>query len=268
LGGIQPARLLRYLDGTMRGSDNDGLLQRFQLLVYPDEPPVTDIVDRSPHIDARNQAYTIIQTLAEMDFTKCGATVPENGGIPFFQFVDAAQELFYEWFNDLTQKLYDEDQDIVAEHLGKFRKLMPALALIFHLIEIASGTAPGPIPEWTARRAMAWCDFLEAHARRVYGLIANLETEAARKLAKHILKGELGKRFTARDVYRRCWSFLGDPEFVERACDYLIDRGWLRRKQSKETRGHPKVEYLVNPQLEGADAGDLLHRSRFDEDEK
>jgi hypothetical protein len=39
LGGIQPARLLSYLsDAVQDGPRNDGLLQRFQVLVYPDIP--------------------------------------------------------------------------------------------------------------------------------------------------------------------------------------------------------------------------------------
>jgi hypothetical protein len=36
-GNIQPAKLAHYLDRTIRGMDNDGLLQRFQLLIYPDQ---------------------------------------------------------------------------------------------------------------------------------------------------------------------------------------------------------------------------------------
>ena len=35
-GNTQPAKLIRYLYQAIRGADNDGLLQRFQLLIYPD----------------------------------------------------------------------------------------------------------------------------------------------------------------------------------------------------------------------------------------
>ena len=38
LGGIQPSKLLAYLHQARDALGNDGLLQRFQLLVYPDEP--------------------------------------------------------------------------------------------------------------------------------------------------------------------------------------------------------------------------------------
>jgi hypothetical protein len=250
LGGIQPAKLTSYLYAAIRGTDNDGLIQRLQLLVYPDEPEAAKLIDRFPNSDAKNKAYTIIKTLAEMDFLQAGATLPEDGRIPFFRFDDAAQNLFYKWFDDLSERLRADDEPIITEHLGKFKKLMPSLALIFHLIEIANGTVSGPIPEITAKRAMAWCDFLEAHARRIYGLVTNIAIEAAARLAKHIKAGELGTGFTARDVYRRHWSILSDRGLVEFACEHLIDLGWLRKQEPILTGGRPQsTKYLVNPRL-------------------
>ena len=53
-GGIQPSKLLGYLALVRNDIGNDGLLQRFQLLVYPDEPlgdPI--IVDQYPNTVAR-----------------------------------------------------------------------------------------------------------------------------------------------------------------------------------------------------------------------
>jgi len=53
LGGIQPARLRRYLaDALHDGPLNDGLLQRFQVLVYPDIPQDWRYVDRAPRREA------------------------------------------------------------------------------------------------------------------------------------------------------------------------------------------------------------------------
>src|SRR5262249_15281605 len=99
-------------------------------------------------------------------------------------------------------------------------------------------------------RAMAWCDYLEAHARRIYALVTDIEIPAAARLAKGIQSGELGDRFTARDVYRRQWSLLDDKDIVERACEYLIDLGWLRVEEPIYTGGRPRaVEYAINPRL-------------------
>ena len=64
---------------------------------------------------------------------------------------------------------------------------MPALALIFHLIDVADGKDSGFITE---RCTAAWCECLEAHARRVYESSLDLSYQAARKLARKIQAGE------------------------------------------------------------------------------
>jgi hypothetical protein len=38
-GGIRPDKLTAYLEQAAHALANDGMLQRFQLLVYPDHPP-------------------------------------------------------------------------------------------------------------------------------------------------------------------------------------------------------------------------------------
>src|SRR5438270_13979821 len=50
LGGIQPGRLRSYLVNALEdGPSNDGLLQRFQLLVWPDTPVDWHYLDRKPN---------------------------------------------------------------------------------------------------------------------------------------------------------------------------------------------------------------------------
>jgi hypothetical protein len=131
-GRIQPSKLLGYLALTKSNIENDGLLQRFQLLVYPDEPggePM--IVDELPDSRAKNQAFAIIKTLSEMDFTAHGAEIEEHRKIPFFHFGLEAQEFFYEWYLELEARRRSEGEDVMIEHLSKFDSLMPSLALIF-----------------------------------------------------------------------------------------------------------------------------------------
>ena len=48
LGGIQPTKLLAYLYQAASDLENDGLIQRMQLLVYPDEPANWQLVDEYP----------------------------------------------------------------------------------------------------------------------------------------------------------------------------------------------------------------------------
>ena len=67
LGGIQPDKLKRYLYQAMQGN-NDGLMQRFQLAVWPDEPEHWELIDTIPNKTEKQRVYIIMQALAELDF--------------------------------------------------------------------------------------------------------------------------------------------------------------------------------------------------------
>jgi len=235
----------------MRGLQNDGLMQRLQLAVYPDEPKAWQLVDRYPDAAAKNRVYNIIEKLTKADFTEYGARLDEGDKFPSLRFTDDAQALFYEWLTELQEKLQGEDEPVVLEHLGKYRSLMPSLALIFHLINIADGSAAaGPINLEAAELAAAWCDYLESHARRIYGLVTNAQQQAAATLAKKIRAGKLADGFTVRDIYRQKWHLLTEREPAQDACDELVAAGWLREQITAASFGQrAKVTYLINPQV-------------------
>lgn len=136
---------------------------------------------------------------------------------------------------------------MVEEHLTKYRSLMPSLALLFHLIDVAAGEATGQVTGKAAIMAAEWCDYLESHARRIYGLIGDISTRAAGELAKKIKKGMLPDGFTLRDVYRRCWHLLDKKEIAQGAVDELTEAGWLRKSISEV--GKTTTVYSINPKI-------------------
>lgn len=210
-GGIQPTKLTGYLHQAMRGCNNDGLVQRLQILVYPDEPKVWRLIDTPVNARAKEQAYQVIERLASMDFRQYEAFGEEDQRIPYFRFDEEAQLIFNEWLTELETRLRQlDDEPVLIEHLGKYRSLMPALALIFHVLDLADGRVPSQVTVENAKRAAAWCEYLESHARRVYGLVTNLTDQAASRLALKIQQGALPNPFTVRDVYRKEWSLLDD----------------------------------------------------------
>lgn len=251
LGGIQPDKLNRYIAQTLNGN-NDGLLQRFQLAVYPDEPKNWQLIDSYPNTVEKNRVFSIMQTLTDVDFMKYGATKDENNEKPHFHFNEEAQLIFNDWLTTLQiEKLPQEENTFICEHLGKFRSLMPSLSLIFHLIDIADGTATGNVSAKAANLAVLWCQYLEAHARRIYSMSIAPEREAALILAKHIKKGDLPNPFTAKNVYDKTWQLLRNKEEVEAACHVLEEENWLRmERQSKNSqRGRPLIIYHINPKI-------------------
>ena len=250
LGGIQPDKLKRYLYQAMQGN-NDGLMQRLQLAVWPDEPESWQLVDTYPNKADKQRVYAILQALAELDFTQCGAIKGEYDDRPYFRFDDAGQGVFNDWLTELqTVKLQREENPLMVEHFGKFRSLMPSLALIFHCIDIADGKASGSISAAAAKLAVEWCKYLESHARRVYAMAESPEHEAAVRLADKIKAKALSSPFTCKAVYDKGWHGLKDRHEVEAACNILIDENWLtmERKPITGNRGRPPLpEYHINP---------------------
>ena len=250
-GGIQPSKLLAHLQEAVNDKNNDGMIQRFQVLVYPDEPKDWKVVDQYPDTAAKNRAFEIIEKLASMnseDFLARGAQCDPNSELPYFQFSPQAQLLFYEWMTTLQLKLgKNSESPIITEHLAKFRSLLPSLALIFHLIEVVDNGSSGPIPLRHAQMAAQWCDYLETHARRIYGLADNDSPTA--HLGEKLKEGALKDGFRARDVIRKQWHGLHSKELVYAALDGLLEAGWLRQKISppREQGGRPTTNYQINP---------------------
>jgi hypothetical protein len=248
LGGIQPSKLLAFLMQSAKNLQNDGMLQRFQLLVYPDEIRMWTYVDEKPHAYARKTAHNIFEKLAKMDFNAVGATT-ENGR-PFFRFNDAAQDIFIFWMRKLQSKIDKERNPLIAEHLAKYRSLMPSIALILHLTDIAAGlTTESEIPHTIAETAEDWCDYLESHARRIYGLLSGTEEKAVIALAKKIQNNEIKSPFTVRDIYRKHWSLLDDKFKVEDACCELEELGWIKRVLKPLENRQPQVSFYINPKI-------------------
>ncbi len=151
-----------------------------------------------------------------------------------------------------TEKFKACERPVMQEHLAKYRKLMPALSLIFHLIDLADGSASGAVSLQAAERAAAYCDYLESHAQRIYGLIGDGVQQGAINLAEKIKAGELADGFTVRDVYKKNWHGLADKELVRLACDELVDSGWLMEKTTPAAfRQKPKTVYLINSKIRG-----------------
>jgi len=253
LGGTQPDKAKRYIRQSMTGG-NDGLVQRLQMAVYPDESKDWRLVDTYPNTAEKNRVYEIMHTLAYADFTQWGGIKGEHDKFPYMRFTEGGQSVFNDWLTELqTDKLPNEDNPLMAEHLSKYRSLMPSLALIIHLIGMADGTAQGQVSEHAAKLAAGWCEYLESHARRIYGMVATPEHEAASILAERIKAGKLPNPFTVKDVYRKHWAGLSDRAIIEAACMILIDEDWVvieRARASRPKGGRPPLpKFWINPVL-------------------
>jgi hypothetical protein len=250
-GTIQPTRIIPHIRQTKSDTKNSGFIQRFQIMVYPDSEN-WEYIDKSPNIEAARRAFKCFKEIAKIDFRTLKGCITEDNKIPYMRFSDDAQELFIAWLHDLQEKLSNpENSPIIREHFGKYRSLMPSLALQFHLIDIADGMSSGPVSLSAAQMAAAWCEYLESHARRIYGMAEDITERAAGIIANRIKAGKLENNFTAREVQRKGWELLAEKVVVKAALQDLVEANWLREKISSATsKGGPKiVEYEINPKI-------------------
>jgi len=260
LGGIQPGPLNDYLESTLKGGAGaDGLFQRLQLLVYPDDPGPWKNIDRWPNTEAKNAAFEVFKKLAGEGFvgfvTSLGGVSPEKNespAIPFLRFSPKGQELFDDWRSELENKIRAGDEHPAVEaHLSKYRSLMPSLALIFHVVSTIDTGSASPVSESAAKMAAAWCDYLEAHARRIYHGLIRKDVSTVHRLAKKICAQKLENPFTAREVYLKGWTGLSEAEVIEAGAAILDDLGWLKTEKiaAGANGGRPTVRYRINPKL-------------------
>lgn len=245
-GAITPGPLSSYIYQANRGGNgDDGLLQRFQVFVWPDAPAEWKNVDRFPDTVEKNRAWEIFKALSG-DIP--GAVMEEGAAIPALRFSPGGQEVFDTWRHDLEMRLRSDHglTPALESHLTKYRKLMPSLALIFHLVDVADGNEPGPVSEQAALMATSWCDYLESHAYRLYGGMTVPGMEAAREIIKHLHRGAIRDGATLREIWRPQWSKLTTSEEVKAGIEVLVEYDWLT-VEKEQTGGRPTERIRLNP---------------------
>ena len=251
IGSTQPGRLAEYVRRAVTGtSGDDGLIQRFGLLVWPDQSPAWEHVDRYPLSEAREQAWRTFDSFDSLDPNAIGAhPISEYGGIPVLRLDAEAQDLFLEWRKALERRLRSPDSEMtpaLKSHFAKYRKLVPSLALINHLADVGHG----PVGGEAMARALGLATYLETHAHRAYGAGPEAETAAAKAILAHIRKGDLTDGFSAREMHQHGWSNLADRDQVQAGLDLLCDLDWIGRWR-RGTTGWRSTDNLLSNQPEG-----------------
>ncbi|MGA7328927.1 MAG: YfjI family protein [Rhodomicrobium sp.] len=254
LGSTQPARISQFVYSAVKGGEgDDGLLQRFQLAVWPDLDKPGPYVDRPENKGAKERAFQVFDDLDKLAPEAVGATQDRHSGgtpdrLPYLRFGKEAQTAFRTWLESHEARLISgEFHPAMEAHLSKYRGLVPALALV---IGLADGNH-GAISERALTKAIGWAAFLESHANRLYASAVSAERMAAKGLAGKIKSGALPVRFSVKDIQDKDWAGLADNADIVRALEFLEDRNWLRSTVKKNPKGgRPKTTYEVNPKVQ------------------
>jgi putative DNA primase/helicase len=248
IGGTQPARISQYLAQVVRGGrGNDGLIQRFGMMVWPDISATWRNVDRKPKPEASEAAFKVFQALDALEWGAIGGMRDrmrgDEHGLPYLRLSRGAHELFLDCRAKLEHRLRQGELEPMLEgHLAKYRKLIPGLALIIHLSDGGKGEVGVPAVE----KALKWAAYLETHAARVYASTSIAATDAARAIMAKIKSGHLKQEFGSREIIRAQWSMLRHRERVHAGLQLLVDHDWLTR-DIVETGGRKATVYRANP---------------------
>jgi Protein of unknown function (DUF3987) len=237
IGSVQPARIAPLVRGAMTGVTDDGLIQRLQMTVWPDDLPSWTWTDRTPNVPAR-EAYEA--TFRDLQRFSSAVDQPM-----VFSFSASSQEPFKIWMTEIqTEARSGKLPSTLESHLLKLPKTIASLALIFELV---AGGRNGVVRDEAAARALDWADYLKAHAARLYAAGAVSAENGARLMIER--REQLSEPFTAREVQRKAWAGLADRDAVADAIDLLIAAGHVRGATTagNDAGGRPSTAYTWNP---------------------
>lgn len=212
IGGIQPSKLAPLVRGAITGALDDGLVQRLQLAVWPDDDREWSLVDRWPNQAAKDRVSAVFQELVTLPDTQRQA----------LRFSLEAQELFNEWYTEHMREIRSGDaHPALQSHFMKMPQTIAGLALLFELIEGGRNA----VNIEAAARALDWADYLKSHACRLYGAATNAPLMGAKLILER--KDKLPEPFTPREIRRKEWAGLDAQDAVNDALAVLVEHDHL-----------------------------------------
>jgi hypothetical protein len=238
LGGIQPAMLIPFLLKRQTGTLNDGLFERLQVSIYPDNDDIT-YIDKKADIKARESAIDVIKKIASIPAN-------ENGEPLMFKFEHDAQQLFISRYKSTITAILSANKaqdDGLGSILGKECTLVAKLSLLLHL---ASEPENQTVSVKALKQALLWGDYLRSHSQRIHALIESNNTSAYVLLEKLPV---LPNPFTASSFRTKGWSSLTTKHEREQALSTLVEHGYLFKHKVFSTKGRPRDDYYKHPSI-------------------
>lgn len=240
-GGIQPDKLMPFLYARKHCADNDGFLERLQLMVMPDIPE-GKYVDK-PLLEDEKEVVKRVNDA----FLRAGTIGFDNKGRShILSFHPIAQQRWAEWVQEQHAKIVSVEADLQPV-FGKHVGLCARLALVFHMFEGNLNT--DLILDSTLEKAIRFVEFLETHQYRIFGSCEKTILHDLSKLFLSKLDG-LPNPFTLSDVSDKKWSAFGKDN-RDIVLENLCDRGYLLRTQNKSKQGRPTILYFKHPEYCG-----------------
>ncbi len=230
IGGIQPSRIAPLVRGAVTGELDDGLVQRLQLAVWPDDEHEWKLVDRFPNKAAQERVDAVFSELDQLPDDSGGALRFDGDG----------QELFNEWYTEHMQVIRrDEIHPAMQSHFMKMPQTIAGLALLFELIDGGRNS----VGKVATARALDWSDYLKSHAGRLYGAAINAPMMGAQLILDR--KAKLPEPFTPREVVHKGWAGLNSLDAVNESLSILAEHhAVVGYEMASDKGGRPSRRYV------------------------
>lgn len=254
-GGIQPG-IVR--DAFGEKSVQNGLLARFGLMCFPQDFPPFEIHD-TPLDASQEEAIkdygTLGQDVFELDYKSIGHYAGEDQ-LPYVRLDSDAATMFHSLCAELDRRKRElvavDTKDPLVGYIGKARGFALRLALVLHIIKIASlpeadrhGRKDVSYETMGEAITLVKSYFIPTWEAFVRGGQANENAELARKIVAYIKKKKL-KRITT-GIITRNYNNLSRAKATA-ALHYLEDCAWIfaEKTNTPAKAGRPADGWTVN----------------------
>lgn len=261
LGAIQPDIFKKVFSNILNdGLSGDGFVPRFQMMIYPTIKEKWKNIRRGVDVKAQDRVAKIFNTLSELVFDindkQEGLEIIPYKDVLVTRFSPEAQVIFDEWLemNINHQRSGAEENSLMCAYLDKNRKLVPALAMNFQILDYydleSNNKKSLCVSKESLEKAIQWRDYLETHARKIFGDSAQNGLMLAHSIAKKIQERKIKDGMTMREFKRKGWEKSKDDETRSMAFDILTDHNWLLvEKINTNGKGSDSEVIRLNPSL-------------------
>jgi len=230
LGGTQPDKLNKLISKA-RAGENDGLIQRVQMLISMSKTS-TKIIDCNTTVPDELQAY--FDSLEDFLPHPPDAYNEEFKPITYYT-TNEATDYWLNWIEQNDERADAETDKILMDHYGKYPSLFISLSLLFTLIR------QGDIVELCDMElANQWCDYLALHARSVYSTGKNTLVD---RFLEKIRNGKIKTGMTVRDMQVNKVLGRNTKNVLPNTLSLLKKAGYIRIHE--ESKNSQTIE--INP---------------------
>lgn len=161
IGTVQPTEIKDLIRSALNMKSNDGLIQRMQLMVFPDE--IKQYVWTECYgVSKENDNFTLMLKKIN-EYAKHKSAVVFNV---------EAQEQLKQWVTKIKTELINSNEiSVIKSHQHKMIDTVIKLSFIFHIVNVITrGGDATHIQQDALTMAIKWYDYLLSHAKRIYAI--------------------------------------------------------------------------------------------------